>query len=232
MYVNFLKSISFLQGLPDETIHFLASRVKTAKYKKGDFIFHESDKAEAIFFVKSGVVKIKKSSSQGKELIVCIKREGNIFCEVSLFGKPDACYPGTAQAISNTEVLYFLNSDLENIMFMYPDISIEMIRYMGKQLRSFTDILQDIALLDIYRKTIKTLERLAHEFGSKLTCGIKIDLPLTIQELANIIGSTRESVSRIISQLKEQGIISIEGKTITINNWCDFCSMTNETVGA
>ncbi|HHY72126.1 MAG TPA: Crp/Fnr family transcriptional regulator [Bacillus bacterium] len=230
MHVAFLKSIPFFKDLPDHLIGSLSTKVKTATYKKGDFIFHESDEAKATFFVKNGGIKIKKTNAQGRELIVCIKRPGNIFAEASLFSEPDCCYPGAAQTLMDSEVLYILSSDLEEFIACNPELSIEMIRFMGGQLRSFTTILQDIALLDVYSKTVKTIERLARDFGSKTNCGLKIELPITIQDLANTIGSTRESVSRIVSKLREQGLISIDSKYIIINNWCDFCKMFVETV--
>lgn len=229
MHTEFLKGIIFFKDLPDHIISALSLKVKTAAYKKGEYIFHESDEAKAIFFVKSGIVKIKKINPQGKELIVCIKRAGDIFAEASLFCEPGSIYPGTAQTLSDAEVAFLLTSDLEEVISINPELSIEMIRFMGTQLRSFTSILRDIALLDVYGKTVKTIERLAREFGSKTTSGVKIELPLSIQELSNIIGSTRESVSRVLSKLKEQDLVTIDEKNIIINNWCDFCQMFIET---
>lgn len=230
MYVEFLKSIPFFKDLPNNLIQSISSKVKLSIFKKGECIFHESDEAKAIYFVKSGIVKIKKSTSQGKELIVCIKRSGNIFAEASLFSEPGAQYPGTAQTLSDSEVLFLTNSDLEEAIAANPELSVEMIRFMGGQLRSFTSLLHDIALLDVYSKTVKAIERLAHDFGNKTTCGVKIELPITIQDIANTIGSTREGVSRVVSKLRDQGLISMEGKNIIINNWCEFCKMFVETI--
>lgn len=222
---QFLKSIPFLKDLPDHIIKDLSTKIKTATYKKGDFIYHESDPAKAVFFVKSGLVKIKKINHEGKEFVFSIKRSGNIFAETSLFTDKSTMYSGTAQTAEKTEVLFIQASDLEEIISMNPGLSIEVIRMMGKQLRFSTSILRDIALLDIYSKTVKTIERLAHEFGTKTNDGIKIEVPLTIQDLANIVGSTRESVSRVVSKLKKQDLVTVDEKTIIINNWDDFREM-------
>ncbi len=105
MHVEFLTNIPFFKDLPHNLIQSISSKVKSGAFKKGEFIFHESDEAKAIFFVKSGSVKIKKTTSQGKELIVCIKRPGNIFAEASLFSELGVQYPGTAQTLSDREVL-------------------------------------------------------------------------------------------------------------------------------
>ncbi|WP_102347361.1 Crp/Fnr family transcriptional regulator [Bacillus sp. Marseille-P3661] len=225
MHSQFLKQIDIFKNLPDHVIEILSSKVKTSTHKKHDFIFHESDQARAVYFVKRGVVKLKKINSQGKELIVCIKRDGNIFAEASLFTEPDSHYPATAQMLSDGEVLYLMTSDLQELMSINPDVSIEMIRFMSTQLRSFTETLRDIALLDVYGKTVKAIEKLARDFGNNMHGGVKIELSLSIQELANIVGSTRESVSRVLSKLKEQDLVSMDDKNIVINNWCGFCTM-------
>lgn len=223
MNIEFLRSIPFFQNVSDNIISALSLKVKTATYIKGEIIFSESDESKAIYFVKSGTVKIKKVNHNGKELVVCIKRPGNLFAEVSVFSPAGSTYPGTAQTLADTEVLYLLASDIEELMGTDPAFSIEMIRFMAGQLHSFSNILADVALLDVYTKTVKTIERLANDFGKRIKCGVKIELPLTIQELANIVGSTRESVNRVIVKLKDQGSITFDDKTIVITNRCDFC---------
>jgi len=225
MHDEFLKSIPILKNMPEFIISNLGSKVKSASYKKGDYIFHEYEEAKAVFFVKSGIVKIKKMNHEGKEIVVGIKRIGSIFAENSLFSEPATPYYGTAQTLEHTEVLFLMTSDLEEMIAMNPSLSVEMIRLMGSELRFFTSILRDLALLDVYTKTVKTLERLAHEFGKETDNGVKIEIPLTIQDLANIIGSTRESISRVVTKLKQQGFVTIEEKTITINNWYNFSEM-------
>ena len=229
MLIDFLKSIPLFKNLSDNTIGTLSLKVKSESYKKGEIIFHETEEAKAIYFVKRGIIKIKKGNFQGKELVVCIKRSGNLFAETSVFCERGSTYPGTAQTLADTEVLYLLASDVEELMATDPNFSVEMIRFMSRQLHSFSTILGDVALLDVYGKTVKTIERLAGEFGKKTKCGVKIELPLTIQELANIIGTTRESVNRVIVKLKDQGSITFENKNIVITNRCDFCKRFAET---
>jgi CRP/FNR family transcriptional regulator len=229
VHTEFLKSIPFLQNLSNDIISLLGLKVKSASYKKGEIIFSETEEAKAIFFVKSGIVKIKKGNQQGKEFVVCMKRSGNLFAETSVFCERESTYPGTAQTLADTKVLYLLASDVEEFMRNDPRFSVEMIRFMSGQLRSFADLLSDVALLDVYGKTVKTIERLGNEFGKRTKCGVKIELPLTIQELASIIGTTRESVNRVIVKLKEQGSITFDDKKLVITNRCDFCKRFAET---
>lgn len=221
-YTRFLKGIPIFKNLSDHFIYVLSTRAKKVHYKKGKYIFHETDEAKAIYFVKRGIIKVKKTNPLGKELIVCIKQTGDILAESSLFCEPGALYHETAQALLDSEVIVITNSDLEDVMAVNPTSSIEMIRFMGEQLHSFTSQLIDLTLLDVYSKTLKTLERLAREFGCKTNNEVIIEIPLSIQELANIIGATRESVSRVFAKLREQDVVTINNKSISINSWNTF----------
>ena len=99
---------------------------------------------------------------------------------------------------------------------------------MSEALRDMTSILRDIALLDVYTKTVKTLERLALKFGANHCNRVYIELPLTVQEFAALVGTSRESISRVFSKLKKDGVIDIKGKKIIILDWCRFCNRTNQ----
>lgn len=228
MTIEFIKQISIFKDLPDFLIDPILKKVKTHTYKKGDLIFSEMDEAKGVFFVKKGVVKLSKGDSTGKEVVVCIKKAGDLFAEACLFTEPGTCYPATAHMFIDGEVLFLRTKDLEKDILIHPELGVEIVRYMSVQLRSLTSIVRDIALLDVYSKTISTLARLAHDFGDKNqhNC-VSINLQITIQEFANIIGTTRESVSRVFSKLKHEQIIEIQNKKIIICDWCKFCSIYN-----
>ncbi|MBS4190008.1 Crp/Fnr family transcriptional regulator [Bacillus sp. FJAT-49705] len=223
--VNFLGKIEIFKNLPEQTIRLMDKRIVKKSFKKGEQVFSEYEKAEGIYFVLSGIVKMTKQDDQGNEVITCIKKKGEIFAEVCLFKKEGACYPATATMIQDGEV-YFLNSeDLEQELMVSPEMAVQMIRYMSEQLRDLTAILRDIALLDVYMKTIRTLDRLAEKFGANHSNRMFIELPITVQEFSTLVGASRESVSRVFSKLKRDGIIEIRGKTIVISDWSKFCSL-------
>lgn len=222
---NFLSKIEIFRGLPESSLAFIQENIQTESYKKGDFIFHEADEAKAIYFVNAGIVKIKKQDQLGREMVICIKKEGDIFAEVSLFTDVGTTYPGTAVMAEAGTVSYLRTRDLENALRLNPDIGFEMIRFMGRQLRTFSATLRDFALLDVYGKTTSTLIRLADNFGEKKQDSMEIELPLTVQDFSTIIGCTRESVSRVFSRLKRNKLVSIQNKRIIINDWDQFYSL-------
>lgn len=222
---EFLGKIDILKDLPAHSIHSIDKRIIKRSYKKGDQIISEFDRAQGVFFVFSGIVKLSKQDENGNEVIVCIRKKGEIFAEACLFNRSASNYPATARMIKDGEVYFLNSSDLEAELMGSPELAVEMIRYMSEQLHDMTSLLRDIALLDVYTKTIRTLERLAEKFGANHCNKMFIELPITVQDFASLVGTSRESISRVFSKLKKDGVIDIKGKNIIIKDWCRFCNL-------
>ncbi|MEQ6388256.1 Crp/Fnr family transcriptional regulator [Bacillaceae bacterium S4-13-58] len=222
---SFLSRVEIFRGLSGSSLEFIESQIQTQSYRKGEFIFHETDEAKAIYFVNDGIVKIKKADQLGREMVICIKKKGDIFAEVSIFSDPGSTYPGTAVMAEAGTVSYLRTGDLENAFQAHPEIAFQMIQFMGRQLRIFSSTLRDFALLDVHGKTTSTLIRLANTFGERHYETMEIELPLTVQDFSAIIGCTRESVSRVFSKLKKDKMVSLRNKRIVIHDWEQF----NET---
>lgn len=221
---EFLSKIEVFKDLPMQSIQLLNKRIRKMPFKKGETIMSEFEVAKGVYFVHSGIVKLTKQDEQGNELIVCMKKKGDIFAEACLFNYGEQTYPATGTMVKEGEV-YFLNTDdLEQELILSPEMAVQMIRYMSTSLRELTTIMRDIALLDVYTKTIRTLERLAEKFGANRCNKMHIELPITVQEFSTLVGTSRESVSRVFSRLRNDGLIDIKGKQIIITDWCKFCS--------
>lgn len=221
---EFLSKVEVFKDLPPQSLQLLNSRIKKMPFKKGATIMSEFEVAKGVFFVHSGIVKLTKQDEQGNELIVCMKKAGDIFAEACLFNYGEKTYPATGTMVKEGEV-YFLNTDdLEQELMLSPELAVQMIRYMSEALRDLTTIMRDIALLDVYAKTVKTLERLAEKFGANRCNKMYIELPITVQEFSTLVGTSRESVSRVFSKLRKDGLIDVKEKQIIITDWCRFCS--------
>lgn len=228
--IEFLSKVEVFKDLPHQSIQVLDNRIRKMPFKKGQVIMSEFEIAKGVFFVHSGIVKLTKQDEQGNELIVCMKKKGEIFAEACLFNYGEQTYPATGTMIKSGEV-YFLNTDdLEQELLLTPELAVQMIRYMSENLRDMTSIMRDIALLDVYTKTLKTLERLAEKFGANHCNRMHIEIPLTVQEFSTLVGTSRESVSRVFSKLRKDGLIDIKDKQIIITDWCRFCSIYNKKV--
>ncbi|UII55826.1 Crp/Fnr family transcriptional regulator [Cytobacillus spongiae] len=227
---EFLGKIDLFQHVPKESLQLIDKRIVKRPFKKGEQMISEFEEAQGVFFVSSGIVKLTKQDEHGNEVIVCIKKKGEIFAEAALFSHDGACYPATATGLQAGELYYLSTADLEQELLYSPELAVSIIGYMSESLRDMTSMIRDIALLDVYTKTLKQLKKLSDRFGAPRCHAMHIELPITVQEFATLIGTSRESVSRVFSKLKKDGIIEVQGRKIVIVDWCQFCSLFHPTL--
>ena len=159
-----------------------------------------------MYYVASGRVKILKEDWDGKEQILHIMKPGDIFGEVVLFD--DGAYPATAEVADPTRVGMITKEKFDQYIVAHPEVALKMMKLLGQRLRSAQAKVADLALKDTYRRTVKTLYQLMREddcaFCEQKS---KIAIPATHQELAGMVGATRESVTRVLANLREEGIV-------------------------
>lgn len=224
---DLLRKIVIFKYLSSKSLAIIEKRIQTLDLKKGERIISEAEVAKGVYFIHSGAVKLTKLDENGNEIIVCVKQKGDVFAEASLFTKRTEYYPATATMLQDGRVLFLDKLELERDLYNHPDLSMQMISYMSEALREMTSQLRDVALLDVYAKTVKTLERLGNKFNNCLNRW-DIEIPLTIQEFATVVGTTRESVSRVFSKLKKDGIIDMKSRKIIILDWCTLCTLLHK----
>lgn len=211
-----LKNVPIFSQLRDDELDKISSITFDKRYRKGSTIFMEGDKGEAFYFIKSGKIKISKSSKDGKELILNIYGKNQVFAEVTIFN--DISYPATAEAIEDAVVGVIMNSDLEKLIKTNADLGFNLIKILSKRLFNAQMKLKQLALNDTYSRTADTLIRLSSNHGVMRNGHIEFELELSRQELANMIGTARETVSRVLSRFKKEGSIEITGKKIVIKD--------------
>jgi CRP/FNR family transcriptional regulator, cyclic AMP receptor protein len=223
---DFLRKIVFFKDLSAKSIHLIAKRIQRLTVKKGAQVVCEDEVAKGVFFIHTGAVKLTKQDESGNEIIVCMKQKGDVFAEACLFSKTSELYPATATMLQDGQLFYLDKVELEKGLHDYPELAVQMIQYMSDSLREMTSTLRDVALLDVYAKTVKTLERLGNKFNTSASRW-NIEIPLTIQEFATVVGTTRESVSRVFSKMKKEGIIEMKSRKIIILDMCRLCALMN-----
>lgn len=215
-YSEYFAKIPLFRDLAEEELDEISRLARVRNYKKNMIIFMEGEPGEALYFVVSGKVKITKTSSDGREQILHIFQHGDVFAEVVLMdGGP---YPATAEVIEAGQIGMLMNQDVENLIRAKPDIAIKLLRIMSKRLRMAQAQVRDLALKDTYGRLAGMLLMLGREHGEDTPNGIKIDLPLSRQELANLIGTTRETVTRVLSDFKKYKCLELDKHTIIITN--------------
>ena len=211
---DYLRQISIFSELKDEFLDKIHRISLLRKYGKGRLLFMEGEPGEAFYYVKSGIVKITKLSRDGREHILHILNEGHIFAEVTLFNK--TVYPATAEVLEEAEIGMIKNEDLEKVIMEDPELSLQLIKYLNKRLVEAHMKIRNLALYDTYGRTAQALVKLAEDYGKESNKGIELDLNISRQELANIVGTTRETVIRALSTFKKEHSIEIDKNTITI----------------
>lgn len=213
-FSKYLYNIPIFSELGTDELKKIEEIILVRKYKKRQIIFVEGEPGESIYILLDGKVKLTKSTADGRELILGIRQAGETFAEVVLFdGGP---YPATAEVMDDAEIAVLRNKDIENLVINNSAISIALIKTMSRRLRNVQQKMRDLALKDTLGSMVSTLTRLAKEHGHKTDEGIEINLNLTHQELANFIGTSRESANRLISDLKKSKVISVDKGKITI----------------
>jgi CRP/FNR family cyclic AMP-dependent transcriptional regulator len=201
---DLLASTSLFAVLSKEDLRELARTTRTRVYERGDVIFRKGDPGYALFAIINGGVKISVSSSEGDEIILAILTDGQFFGEMALFD--DLPRSADAEAIQRTEVLTVQREDLIGLLERRPRLAItQLLKVLGQRLRATNELLEDAAFLDIPARLAKRLLDLAEQHGQKTPQGIRINLRLTQQDLAGMIGARRENVNRALAYYQSRG---------------------------
>jgi CRP/FNR family transcriptional regulator, cyclic AMP receptor protein len=212
--LEFFKKVPFFAGIAPEEISAINEIIIYRKYKKDMIIFLEDEPGEAMFFVKEGKVKISKQSQDGREQILHLLKNGDIFAEVVMMEY--STYPATAQVLEDTTVGMLRKNDFFNFIQKQPKISLNLLKIMSKKMRNAFDLMSDLASKNTNSRVARLLLTLAKDHGEKNQTGYVIDLPVSRTEMANMIGTSRETVTRALSQIKQEGFIEIKKNKIYI----------------
>ena len=179
-------------------------------------VFAEGDPGEGFHFIRSGKVKVFKSSEDGKEHILNILGPGDVFAEVLLFN--EAPYPASATAIEDSVIGVIRNRDLEALLVDYPKIAVRIIRVMSKKLQYIQSRIKLLALSDSQAKVAQALDYLTERYGRQTDRGWEVALEINRQDLANMAGTTRETVSRVFRTLKDDGVIDDDERRLVVRD--------------
>lgn len=212
--VGFLHRVPLFNGLDQEEFIQISKLTRERKYRKNMIIFVEGEPGEALYFLKEGKIKVFKNTPDGREQILHILQSGDIFAEVVLFdGGP---YPATAETIEDSVVGLIKNSDMDELIKNNPDLGMKIMKIMNKRLVLAQTLIRDLALKDTFGRLASMLLILAKDHGEKNQQGVRIKLALSRQDLANLIGTSRETVTRALSDFKKNKLIEMDKQSITL----------------
>lgn len=211
---GYLRNIPVFAALPDVLLCAIHDKTTLRFYRKGTVIFFEGDAGEGFHYVKSGKVKIMKLTDDGREHIIKIMHPGDIFAEVLLFNNQP--YPASAAAMEDSSVGIIPNSELEKLVLANNDLALELIKALSQRLLYAQQKIKNLALNDVMARTAETLLRLGREQGIERGGAIEVVLDLSRQDLANLVGTTRETVTRTLMAFKRDKLLEFDGHKILL----------------
>ncbi|MGD0780252.1 MAG: Crp/Fnr family transcriptional regulator [Dehalococcoidales bacterium] len=202
-----LKNIPYFSGLSESVLASINSHVFEKKAVRGDIVVFEGEPTEALYFVISGVVKVFKTSADGKEQILRIIRPGDSFNDVPALGGINLA---SAAAMSAVTLHGIKKKDLENISREYPQVALNIIKVLSLRVQEMVGLVEDLSFRHVNGRVAKILLEYAAN-GERPR--------LTQQEMAAMIGTAREMVGRSFRNLEEEGAIRVERNRIIITNY-------------
>jgi CRP/FNR family transcriptional regulator/CRP/FNR family cyclic AMP-dependent transcriptional regulator len=211
--VAMLQQVSLFSRLTGQEIEALAHCLGRRTFGKGTIIFHKGSPGRSLYIIESGKVRVFLLSSSGQEISVNVYGPGEVFGELALLdGLPRSA---GAMVLEKTVVYNLYRDDFLRCIETCPRMTESIIEELSRRLRYTTQCIENLAFLDLNGRIAAKLLELADRFGLKGE-GIEIDLRLTQTELASWVAARRESVNKVLSSLREQGLIDVDGQRITI----------------
>ncbi len=206
--LDILKASPYFKGLNPEELEAVSGLAFEKKYERGEMLFLEGEKADAMYFVLSGAVKIFKTSADGKEQILAIIRPMEAFNEVPILN--GGINPTSAQAMSTLVVCGMTGADMQLIMRDYCQVAMNIIQVMAKRLRQMISLVEDLS----FRQVIGRVAKILLEYAADGAAGAR----LTQRDMAAMAGTAREVVSRSLKALEDEGAINIDRHRIVIKD--------------
>src|SRR5690625_1350099 len=210
-----LKNTELFEDLSEDELEQLSRITPYREFAAGEIIYHMEDPADALYFIRDGMVKVSMYFPNGKEMILGILGQYDIFGELLLLNSERR--PNQAEAVTDTTLIVMPEQDFQKLLTEQPQIAMKFIRVMSTRLWQAQQFQAEVGAFDAPERLANLLLRLAQDFGVEGERGTIIDLSLTQQDLAKMIGATRETVSHSLARLLEYGAVRRRRSPITVN---------------
>ena len=214
MQERLLGNVQLFAELSPDRIRELAQLVRRRTYHRGETIFHKGDPGSGLYILTGGQVKIVLPSDTGEEAMLAVLEPGEFFGELALFdGLPRSA---TVVACENAEVLVLHRDDFLAFVSNNPEVSVTLFAVLSRRLRAADEMIEDAIFLDVPGRLAKRLLDLAEKHGRATPQGVEINLKLTQQDLAAMVGATRESINKHLGWMRDHHLIQLDRQRIVV----------------
>ena len=218
--IELLQSVALFWDLSEEELGYISEKMIARHYESGKFIFLEDSEGEQCFFVVQGSVKVTRLSKDGREVILAMLNEGEFFGEMALLDGESRS--ANVIALEETEVLTLNREDFLVVLHDYPQIAIQLLKEMAHRLRKSDRQIASLSLSDAEKRIALCIIRFADEQGVIRRGQVNISRVPIQQDIANMAGTSRETVSRAINLLEKEHFIKRKGRELLILDYKAF----------
>ena len=218
--IELLQSVALFWDLSEEELGYISEKMIARHYESGKFIFLEDSEGEQCFFVVQGSVKVTRLSKDGREVILAMLNEGEFFGEMALLDGESRS--ANVIALEETEVLTLNREDFLVVLHDYPQIAIQLLKEMADRLRKSDRQIASLSLSDAEKRIALCVIRFADEQGIIKRGQVSIPKMPIQQDIANMAGTSRETVSRAINLLEKEHFIKRQGRELLILDYKQF----------
>jgi CRP/FNR family transcriptional regulator, cyclic AMP receptor protein len=201
-------------ALDDEAAAALLATMARVDLPRGEALFDEGDAGDRLFVITAGKIKLGRTSSDGRENLLAVLGPGEMFGELSLFD------PGprtaTATAVSDAEVVGLGHADLQAFLSGRPEVARHLLQALARRLRRTNDSLADLVFSDVPGRVAKALLDLSRRFGRQTDAGVLVAHDLTQEELAQLVGASRETVNKALADFASRGWLRLEARAVVL----------------
>lgn len=211
----YLQHVNILADMTDAEMHRLAERTTMRTYARGKVIAKPDDPPDTIYLIKEGRVKLCRYSSTGRVQILALLERGDIFGERALVGAHTAMH---CEAFEDTLVCVLRRQDFEDLLQSKPELALRVMKVLAERLRQAEEVIENLAFHDAPGRLSALLVRLAEAYGEPHADGRRLMLRFTHQDLASMIGATRETVTNVLIRFRDEGLIAVEERHIVVRD--------------
>lgn len=215
-----LKTVPLFSGLSDKALSQIGDRMTMRTYHKGHYIISENDDTQSTYFIVEGQTKITRTSDDGREVILTMQNEGDFFGEMAVLDGENRS--ANCVAITDCRILTLNGNDFIHVLESQPKVAINLLRELAARIRKSDEQIEGLTLSDAEKRIAMTIMRISEELGTIFHGNVVVEKMPVQQDIANMAGTSRETVSRTMNILEDEGIILRVGRHFTIVNFTNF----------